>query len=140
LAERDKPSAASLVTSSVLAIAFSILAAVCLTLFFYIRSLATVPSVSSVLEGGRSSYLRQGTALPLELLTIVLFGLFVALAVPSIVRTAHPATRPPVVTTAVNQKDPPTAQRLRDLASLKTDGLLSAAEYDAKRAEILAHI
>jgi hypothetical protein len=127
--------------SSVLAVTLSILlAAICLTLFFYIRSLATVPSVSSVLEGGRSSYLDHGTAVFFELVTISLFGLFLALAIPAVVRTVRSATRPPVVATASNEGVPLVAQRLRDLASLRSQGLVSADEYETKRAEILVNV
>jgi hypothetical protein len=126
--------------SSVLAVTFSILAAICLTLFFYIRSLATVPSVTSVLEGGRSSYLDHGTAVFFELVTIILFGLFLALAIPAVVRTVRSTTRPPVVAIASNEGGPLVAQRLRDLASLRSQGLLSADEYEAKRAETLANV
>jgi hypothetical protein len=47
------------------------------------------------------------------------------------------------VAPAVNSpKDarPPVAQRLRDLASLRTEGLVSADEYETKKAEILANV
>jgi hypothetical protein len=126
--------------SSVLAVTLSILAVICLTLFFYIRSLATVPSVTSVLEGGRSSYLDHGTALFLELVTIILFGLFIALAIPAVVRTVRSPTHRPVVATVRNEGEPLVARRLRDLASLRSQGLLSADEYETKRAEILANV
>ena len=81
-----KPSAAGLMT-------FCVLAAVFLVLFFYVRSLATVPSVTSVLEGGRGWYLKPGMALRFDLITIIIFGLFFALAIRSVVRltTRQPA-------------------------------------------------
>lgn len=125
-----KPSMASLVVFCVLAITF-------FALFFYVRSLATVPSLSSVLEGGRTWYLEPGMALGFEAMTLVLFGLFLALAIHAVVRMA---ARPADGMTVGGEGRPAAAQRLRDLASLRNQGLLDADEYAAKRAEILGGV
>jgi hypothetical protein len=128
-----KPSAAGLIT-------FCVLAAVFLALFFYVRSLATVPSVTSVLEGGRGWYLEPGMALRFELITIIIFGLFFALAIRSVVRLVTRPPAPPVGKAAGSEAAPDAAQRLRDLTSLRNQRLLSPEEYEAKRAEILAGV
>ena len=128
-----KPSAAGLVF-------YCILAVLAVALFFYIRSLATLPSLTSALEGGRTWYLKPGFALPVEAILVALVGLFLALAIRSGVRLVRNETASIVGEANTSEGDPDAARRLRNLASLRDQGLVSNDEYEAKRLEILTEV
>jgi len=117
-----------------------VLGALSLAAFLIIRWLATPPSLTSMLEGGRTWYLKPQVALPVEVSMLALFGAFFALAIWSIVTMARFAPQSAAPPAAGSASEPVAAQRLRDLASLRDQGLISAQEYEAKRAEVLSRM
>ena len=127
-------------------VTFCVFAAVCLILFFYVRSLTTL---SHALTAGWN--LNDGAALAFQVVLIALFLLFAALAIRSVARMAllgppNTATQPLGTASVENssdrraEEDTHTSQRLRELATLREQGLVSKAEYEAKRSEILADL
>ena len=75
-----------------------------------------------------------------EVTAILLFALFAALSVRSIVRMVRYSPSSGSREVPGESSEPPAAQRLRDLASLRDQGLVSADEYESKKAEILAEV
>ena len=73
-------------------------------------------------------------------IVVVLFVLLVVVGCWRRYSVTRAANRSPVEVVADNRGESVVAQRLRDLASLRSQGLLSADEYETKRAEILANV
>jgi len=124
-------------------IILSIVAAACLILFLYVRTLTTV---SHALLAGW--YLKEGPALIMQVVLIAIFFLCVGLAIRSVVRMANSGSRGttiegPFPTGQIGPNSGPlgdatlASQRLRELASLHEQGLISDEEFASKRAAIL---
>lgn len=93
--------------------------------------------------GGSLSGLSWHSFLPHGQLLWIVVVLIVLLVVVGCWRRygmARAATRPPVEATADDREESVAVQRLRDLASLRNQGLVSVDEYETKRAEILANV